>query len=1414
MPDNRSQENQQPLVRQEMLNNPNAGGNITVNNPTQVNNNYFAPPPPELTIDGMVQHFQEVRASAGARYTPEIHVDLPEAWVFEGLGRTDKFFDHIENLYGQLCQKLNQAQPSAKVEQQFPEVAQSLNALGKNGIALVSALKQIDRDKFTPIDFSRLEVLAQEVQTAASQSRELSQKAESLLKKETTSAVKKIYASSPEQQLLERIRYDVFEVLKVAAKISNLATSDSAQAANKGALLFLGNAGTGKTHLYCDIAKRRLDESLPTVILLGQHFNDGEPWFQMMQRLHLPFRDRDEFLTALDGAAQACGRRALILIDALNESYVKHLWRDELAGILSVISNYPRIAIAFSCRTSYERIVIPSELIPEKLVKVYHRGFDNHEYIATKTFFDHYGIERPNIPLLVPEFSNPLFLKIFCEGLAKRKFTRIPKGLKGISAVFNFFIDTVHEILWRKLDYDDRTNLVRQAVDKLARYMAETGNPWVEREEAKKIVKQILPTAGHQQSLFANLISEGLLSEDLVYIRANDNESEFQNIDTVKFPYEKFSDHLIVRYLLNKYLDLNNPAVSFNTNQPLGKMLADESQAWRYSGWIEALNVQLPEKTGFELVQLAPHTKAWDILQRAFLQSIIWRDPTKVTDATKDYLNQIFVQPYGEEAVYGLLLTVAANPENPFNARFLHHHLIPLEMSDRDQMWSIYLSSQYEERGAVDRIMEWAWEAEKAHISDEAIELCAIALTWFLTTSHRYIRDRATKALVAMLHSRPHILMRVIKKFLKVNDLYLLERLYAVAYGIAMISNDAVGVAELASKVYEWVFEDCTPPAHILLRDYARGVIETAAHRKILPSNIDLIKVRPPYQSPWFDYIPTKEELEDYGRTWENMDDAEWARRKIYSSVMEHADFARDVIGTNHGDFKWSSRLLTEQGRNEIRTIREQKYKEFIESLTPKQTEALQRYETLRSGVKLCQRLEPAQQRERFKHEFLPEELDDILASEEKRFLRTLGKKKQIIFHEFVLPYLKDPKGDEFRFDLSVAQRWILKRVFDLGWTVDKFGDFERRLVQRYGEAKKAERVSKKYQWIAYHEFLARVADNFEFTGDYESDNFPQHYHGPWQIGSGTRDIDPSLLLRKLQEQEDNQKKSTSVWWQPVEYVFNDADKQEKIAWIPKENDCPEPLKLIELTKPNDGQTWLTLEGYYRWTEPAPIDEEKFRSRRRDIRYQIRSYIVCQESLSEILAFLSDTHFMGRGMPESQYMLDVFVGEFPWSSSYINNKFDDVQDWVKIWKGQETLPYQVVVTTTQYLREISTFDCSIDDTISALMPSAWLIKNMGLRWSGGKFSFVDAANEIVTFNPSVEEAGPSACVISKEKLNRFLAENQLEIIWTVLGERMLIGGSNQKDHGRLELSGVYYLNQGALTGEGLKAWHRVPEGND
>ena len=54
---------------------------------------------------------------------------------------------------------------------------------------------------------------------------------------------------------------------------------------------------------------------------------------------------------------------------------------------------------------------------------------------------------------------------------------------------------------------------------------------------------------------------------------------------------------------------------------------------------------------------------------------------------------------------------------------------------------------------------------------------------------------------------------------------------------------------------------------------------------------------------------------------------------------------------------------------------------------------------------------------------------------------------------------------------------------FDLGWTVERFGDFDRMVNWNdHGDRQsKPERIGKKYQWIAYHEILAYIADHYQY---------------------------------------------------------------------------------------------------------------------------------------------------------------------------------------------------------------------------------------------------------------------------------------------------------------------------------------------
>ena len=97
---------------------------------------------------------------------------------------------------------------------------------------------------------------------------------------------------------------------------------------NSDLMIVKGDAGVGKTHLLCDIAWRRLADGRPTVVLMGQQFTTTEsPWIQARAQLDLLDLSAEQFVGALEAAAQAAGCRALFMIDAINEGEGHRIWK-------------------------------------------------------------------------------------------------------------------------------------------------------------------------------------------------------------------------------------------------------------------------------------------------------------------------------------------------------------------------------------------------------------------------------------------------------------------------------------------------------------------------------------------------------------------------------------------------------------------------------------------------------------------------------------------------------------------------------------------------------------------------------------------------------------------------------------------------------------------------------------------------------------------------------------------------------------------------------------------------------------------------------------------------------------------------------------------------------------------------------
>jgi hypothetical protein len=1325
----------------------------------------------------------EAIANAGARYSPEFNVELPIARLFDGLGRTESFFNRIKILQGKLTKSFSDFIRSETKLQGKIDLASIKNSVHE--FLEVLNLKILADMSF--VDFEKISTLASSLENQGYDCiKELRKIGEEEKQNKQATHYGEVYSSE--------IHY-LYELERALASIQEIIESSEAKLINVPALLLLGEAGTGKSHLLCDVASNRIEVHLPTIVLLGEQFNDDEPWSQIIGLLGLSCT-KEELLGALETAAQARQSKTLIFIDALNEGEGKKLWKKHFAGMLATLSRFPRLGLAVSVRTPYEDVVIPNNLNCDKLVREKHYGFASHEYQATRTFFNYFGIKRPSIPLLNPEFQNPLFLKLFCIGLHNRKLTEIPPGFHGITTVFQFLIDSVNEKLSHEeyLDFAPKSQLVQKATEKLAENMALSGKQWLSFDDAKSITDKFHPSSGYQNSLFRHLIVEGLLAEDRFW-KGND-----ERIEGIRFSYERFADHLIVKYLIDRYLDSKNPSQSFLQDQPLGLLIKSRDNCWQNLGLLEALCIQIPERIHKELAEVSPYCANFDSVRESFIKSIIWRDPNSISEAARQYINEHII--HNDDNFTDLLdafLTVSSNPNHPFNADFLHQKLKKYNLADRDAWWSTFLHYQYGEHKAVDRLVDWAWSPEdKKHINDESIRLCATALAWFLTTSNRFLRDQSTKALVSLLTPRINVLRKVLAQFIDVNDLYVLERLFAVAYGCAMRSTDDTALAELAKDTYKWIFESGQPIPHFLLRDYARGVIEVALHRQ-LDLEIDIARVRPPYKSEWPSNVPSKEELDKF---FEEKTKQTKLNNRNFSTIRNSilgwgdysflGDFGQYVIRPKINN--WSSQRLEEK----ILPTPKETYQDFLKSLTSRQNKSWESHENFKESIRKYQELSSEEKINLVNQGITDGEIEEAVLESEQLLRHVLGKKKTTILDEFVIPYLESPKKIEKNwFDLGLALRWIFWRVVQLGWTPEFFDEFDSMVGRsdRGRSANKPERIGKKYQWLALHEFIAYVSDNFEFRRDHGNESDQEGYQGPWQTYG--RDIDPSCLFRNTPKIESSLK--SQPWWTSSQYdEWNQAISH--LEWLREESNLPSVESLIKVVNPVDNSLWLALENYKSWDEPSSIEIDEYSKSSRQIEYLIQSYVVHKKDIDCLYKWACKQNFMGHWMPESSESSNIFLGEFFWSPAfrYHNIPYFCHEGWTRNYENK--IPREILVSTDKYLKESSTFDCSIDDTFSIYTPCSLIVEEMKLNLDADEGRFYDEQGKLIAFDPSLKEIGSNTCLVRYDSFLNFLAEKDYDILWIVLGEKNILH-HDSTFHGRLEISGAFRLQNGIPTGK-------------
>lgn len=1327
-----------------------------------------------LTESWMQERLKERRRRVGPRYTPELSVAVPVEQSLNALVRSPEFQQGLRVLAAegqQLYGRLQHVDKSDEVSNEADELARTIEEIATQlENAGSHPLKNLDPDLLLDrADSLRDSVRDKrlDIQRQSSESNPESKNKDG--KHEST-----------REEALRTWKHKLWEIERWLDKLRDVIDDQIPLTSNTGTLLLSGEAGVGKTHLLFDFAYRRLDNDQPTVLLLGEEFGSNDTLGKMTELLDLDC-GQEELLGALDAAAQAANTKALLVIDALNETDDKTLWKTLLPKLISRLEKYPWISLAVSVRSDYLQTVLADHL-RKQLPMVVHRGFEDVEFDALKSFCQYYGLTTPGIPPLNPEYQNPLFLKLMCKALKGKGETQLRPDVLPLSDLFTFFLDDVNDNLSEmdRLNYDPTEHRVQEAVNSLASKMAHNRRRSLPRQVVKDVLHEIHPESDWDQSLLKGLLSEGVLTETPVFTESGGRS------EGIRFAFEWLGDHFIAKALLQETPPGSDERWPLVPDTSLGEILSGNHSL--HAGLIRSLSILVPEATERELLEFDEGFAESKTVWEAFLQSIPWRRTTSFSEKTKELLRHNLSRPEMiTEPGLESLMTISLQEDHPLGAEFLHTFLESLDMPIRDAVWTTFLHNSDRHQGAVRRLLDWCEKIPDPDNHVPSRENLGLILCWFLTASTREVRDRSTKALVKLWDGRPTEFNALVKRFASCDDPYVQERLYGCLYGVCLRCDNGDRVSQAARSVHETIFAEGSPLPHLLLRDYCRGILDRAIYlHPDIP--LDSSTWTPPYDSD-LPEIPAEEDLPHAGYPSSDAPIEVRARGKIYRSVMGHGDFARYIIGTNHSG-PWQDILLDDPPDETF----EEQYEAFVAGLSGGQRDLLDAWVEARRQQSVRSWLEQME-------EWGPENGLTEEASEENRetdspdpeerladLKETLDEGEISTLEEVVIPYLDNPSIDKNPLDLSLLQRYIYWRVFDLGWDPDLHGEYDWRLDLLHNRGRgtqKPERIGKKYQWIGYDEVTAYLTDTYVFEKDAES------YHGPWQLYR--RDIDPSYVEQETAVEQ----KAPGIrsYWPPTG-PEGWGPKLTDEDWLERESDFP-PVREIIVQKDDHGTRWLNLNGMYRWKQPVPPEKEPVDEIYRDVFYILRGYLVRDEDYETVISWAKDQDFSGRWMPEAHDLHNVYLGEFLWSEPYNYHRGDvfRFEDWKTTTLGEKEFPAPVHVPIDHYAWE-EEYDHSIEERVDLYTPSRWLADEMGLTWSGRGSTFLDDTERLAAFDPSFALDAPSGLLIREDEFLEFLDDRNLRVFWTVQGEKNLIGIPRETNLGWLAINIVAELEDG------------------
>lgn len=629
-----------------------------------------------------------------------------------------------------------------------------------------------------------------------------------------------------------------------------------------------GTAGCGKSHLLyrgtLEISNRQR-----IYMLLGSEFSSLEDPENTIARV-MGWKSSDPLKELNDKLAHEEGKTATIIIDALNEGAGTHFWMEQLPILKNKISRYRHLKMIVSLRTLSKEDQL-NDILRDDWHSLRVEGFKNREKAITN-YFEAYEIMTDKVPYIkIVEFTNPLFLRMFCETYYSQTQEEREKVLR--LPIYKRYLEKRNHEISDGVDEDVKRDITSKYILWVAqRSLEQFQCDDLPRQLAYKRSYKLCPFRTWKNSLLRNCLEANLLRE---YTTEKD--------DFVDFEFDSMGDYLKAERLLNRNCDdgerfktlvriYDKMDTDYNSNQNWQKKLNfakaflsvwnPSAVFWRKREFMKGkLTSLLLSSMSMRNLRDDKNTLTADIID-----DILQQNP--------DYIDPELILKNMELYSQGLMDKV-------------HRQLMSMKMAERDLKWTTKVNGLFDGGIYMDLI-----KALEPTLDNEVKTLLTVEI-WMLSASYPYLRAYVMRKVKNLLSENPCQTEYVINKFHAVDDPYILWGLYAAVYGVIVSVDKADFSRVIAEKILSYHYGEAgKAPQDLMVRHWTLKILELANHQD--PTIDAWNKAQPPYnvtedifaEMPQDDYEADGYFGEAYGG-------------KQISRSLFHWDFSRYIIGTN-----------------------------------------------------------------------------------------------------------------------------------------------------------------------------------------------------------------------------------------------------------------------------------------------------------------------------------------------------------------------------------------------------------------------------------------------------------------------------------------------------------------------------------